>query len=220
VPAEPEPPSLTSSLIRPRMRGVADIFAAAIAIPGAFLLVDHARPGGASIAAGVYGASLAILLTGSAIYHREGWSLRTGMWLRKIDHANIYLLIAGSATPVAFEMIPGPGRGLILAMWTAAAAGILKTLLWPRAPRALNAAIYAAIGVMPVPFAGAIGEAVGSDALRLLSFGGALYLMGAVVYARRWPNPDPFLFGYHEIFHLFVFAAAALHYVVIWDLVA
>ncbi|MCB9568980.1 MAG: hemolysin III family protein [Myxococcales bacterium] len=217
--SEPERTSLTSSVIRPRMRGVADIFAAAASLPAGVMLVEHARPGGPTLAAAVYAGSLSILLCGSALYHRKGWSLRTGLLLRKIDHANIYFLIAGSATPVAAAIEDGSGRVLLIAMWVAAAAGIAKTLLWSRAHRAISAAIYVGIGVIPVPFVGAIGEAVGREDLRWLGLGGALYVLGAIVYARRWPNPDPFVFGYHEIFHLFVFAAAAIHFVVIWGLV-
>ena len=220
VSPETELRSPTSSLIRPRLRGVADIFAAAVSIPAILLLVDHAASGISTLVAAVYGASLVILLVGSAIYHRDGWSLRVGLWLRKIDHANIYLMIAGSATPIVATLMPGPGRGLLIAMWTAAAAGILKTFAWPRAPRQLNSAIYTLIGCIPVPFAGQIGEAVGDAALQTLALGGAFFIVGGVVYARRWPNPNPFVFGYHEIFHLFVFTGAALHYSVIWDLVA
>lgn len=211
--------SPTSSIIRPRLRGVADIVAAMVALPGVLLLVGHARPG-MILASAIYGGSLVVLLVGSAIYHLPGWPLRTALLLRKIDHANIYLLIAGSATPVGAALIPGPGLGMIWAMWLAAAVGILKTLLWPHAPRQLSAAVYAAIGVIPVAYAGAIGEVVGEEALSRFALGGLLYLVGAVVYARRWPNPDPFTFGYHEIFHLFVFAAAAIHFLAIWGMVA
>jgi len=210
----------TSSIIRPRLRGVADIGAAAIAIPGIMLLVGHARPGGATIVSAVYGASLVMLLLGSAIYHRPGWPLGVALWLRKIDHANIYLLIAGSATPVAYTLVPGPGVGLIAAMWLAAALGVLKTLLWPRAPRQLSAALYVLMGVMPVPLVGGLRERIGEAAMDLLIVGGGLYVAGAMVYALRWPNPAPFTFGYHEIFHLFVFAAALAHYAAIWWIVA
>jgi len=217
---ETERRSPTSSLIRPRLRGVADIFAAATAIPAILILVDHARPGTWTLIAAVYGACLVILLVGSAIYHLDGWSLRTGLILRKIDHANIYLMIAGSATPIVATLIPGPGRGILIAMWICAAAGIIKTFLWPRAPRQLNSAIYTVIGCIPVPFAWQIGDAVGGDALSVLALGGLSFIVGGVVYAFRWPNPNPFIFGYHEIFHIFVFAGAGLHYSVIWDLVA
>lgn len=209
---------LTSSLIRPRLRGVADIGAAAVAVPGVIALVDHARPDAARVAA-VYGVAMVILLLGSAIYHRQGWSLRVALWLRKIDHANIYLMIAGSTTPLAHTLIPGPGADLIAVMWIAAALGVLKTLLWPRAPRGLSAGLYMLMGAIPIPFVGAIGRAIGPSRLAWLVAGGVIYAIGGVVYARRWPNPYPFTFGYHEIFHVFVFAAAAIHFFVIWEVV-
>ncbi|MEZ4451219.1 MAG: hemolysin III family protein [Nannocystaceae bacterium] len=211
-------PSPTSSVIRPRLRGVFDIVASVVALPSVLLLVAHARPG-LILATAIYGASLVVLLVGSAVYHLPGWPLRTALLLRKVDHANIYLLIAGSATPICALMIPGPGLGLALAMWCAAAAGILKTLLWSKAPRQVSAAVYVAIGVIPVPFARVIGDFVGEDTLHRLLLGGVIYIVGAVVYALRWPNPAPFTFGYHEIFHLFVFAGAAIHFAAIWGVV-
>lgn len=209
--------SATSSLLRPRLRGVADIYAAGLAVPAAAWLVVQARPGAATLAAAVYGASLVVLLIGSAIYHLPGWPIRTALWLRKIDHANIYLLIAGTCTPLAYALTPGPGEWLLLAMWTTAIFGILKTLLWPRAPRKLSAAFYVLMGTLTFPCAPALRTAV--PGFHLLALGGFFYVCGACVYALRWPNPAPLVFGYHEIFHIFVFAAAAAHYLAIWSIV-
>ena len=209
--------SATSSLIRPRLRGVADIYAALLAVPAVVLLISLARPGAATLAATVYGASLVVLLIGSAVYHLPHWPERTALWLRKIDHANIYLLIAGTCTPLAFALSPGPGEWLLLAMWTTAILGILKTLLWPRAPRKLNAIFYVLMGTITFPCAPALRHAVPD--FHLLALGGLFYILGAGVYALRWPNPAPHMFGYHEIFHLFVFAAAAAHYLAVWSIV-
>lgn len=211
--------SPTSSIIRPRLRGVADIFAAAAAIPGAFALVGHARPGAASLAALVYGTSLVMLLVGSAVYHRPGWPLRTALRLRSIDHANIYLLIAGTATPLALAVGGGEGLWLLVAMWLSAGLGIFKTFAWPRAPRKVNAALYVVMGALTLPSAPSLREAA-ADAFPLLALGGLLYFMGAAIYALRWPNPAPLVFGYHELFHTFVFAAALAHYLAIWNLVS
>jgi hemolysin III len=209
--------SATSSLIRPRLRGVADIYAAVLAVPAVALLISQARPGAATLAATVYGASLVVLLIGSAVYHLPRWPERTALWLRKIDHANIYLLIAGTCTPLAFALTPGPGEWLLLAMWTTAVLGILKTLLWSRAPRKLNATLYVLMGTITFPCAPALRHAV--PEFHLLALGGLFYILGAGVYALRWPNPAPLVFGYHEIFHLFVFAAAAAHYLAVWSIV-
>jgi hemolysin III len=211
------PHSATSSVIRPRLRGVADIYAAGLAVPAAILLVVQARPGAATLAAAVYAASLVVLLIGSAVYHLRHWPLRTALWLRKLDHANIYLLIAGTCTPLALALMPGPGERLLLAMWVTAALGIAKTLLWPRAPRKLSAAVYVLMGTITFPCAPALRLAVAD--FHLLALGGLLYICGACVYALRRPNPAPHVFGYHEIFHLFVFSAAAAHYLAVWSIV-
>lgn len=209
--------SATSSLIRPRLRGVADIYAASTAVPAIALLVSQADPGAATLAALVYGASLVVLLTGSAVYHLPNWPVRTAQWLRKVDHANIYLLIAGTCTPLAYALTPGPGEWLLVAMWITAILGILKTMLWPRAPRKLNAALYVLMGAITFPCAPALRTAV--EDFHLLALGGLFYVLGACVYALRWPNPAPHVFGYHEIFHIFVFAAATAHYLAIWSIV-
>ncbi len=157
-----------------------------------------------------------ILLVGSAVYHRPHWSLRTALLLRKIDHANIYLLIAGTVTPLAV-MVGDDGPWLLATMWLAALLGILKTFVWPHAPRRISATIYVVMGALPLPAVPALRHLAGGS-FPLLGLGGALYLMGAVVYALRWPNPSPAVFGYHEIFHLFVFAAAGSHFLAIWNL--
>lgn len=208
--------SPTSSIVRPHLRGVADIFAAAAAVPATALLVARARPGAVTLGVFVYGASLVILLVGSAVYHRPHWSLRTALLLRKIDHANIYLLIAGTVTPLAV-MVGDDGPWLLSTMWLAALLGILKTFVWPHAPRKISSALYVVMGALPLPAVPGLRHLAGGS-FPLLGLGGALYLMGAVVYALRWPNPSPAVFGYHEIFHLFVFAAAGSHFVAIWNL--
>lgn len=212
--------SASSSIVRPRMRGVADIYAAAVAIPAVAVLIAHANPGSARIAAAVYGVAMVALLIGSALYHRPSWPVRTFLWLRKIDLANIYLMIAGSCTPMAYAVTPGPGEWLLPAMWAAAAIGIAKALLWSRGHRAVNAMLYVLMGALTLPCLPALRAAVGPGDFMLLALGGLLYFVGAAVYALRWPNPVPVVFGYHEIFHMFVFAAAAVHYAAIWTIVA
>ena len=211
--------SASSSIVRPRLRGVADIYAAAVAIPAVVVLVVAARPGAATAAAAVYGLCMVALLIGSALYHRPSWPVKTFLWLRKIDLANIYLMIAGSCTPLAYAITPGPGRWLLPAMWIAAALGIAKALLWSRGHRAINAGLYVLMGALTLPCLSAPKAAVNAADFELLALGGLLYLLGAIVYALRWPNPRPVVFGYHEIFHVFVFAAAAVHYAAIWTIV-
>ncbi len=211
--------SASSSVVRPRLRGVADIYAAAAAIPAVAVLIWVARPGEATAAAAVYGFGMVSLLIGSALYHRPSWPVRTFLWLRKIDLANIYLMIAGTCTPLAYALTPGPGSWLLPAMWVAAALGIGKALLWSRGHRAINAGLYVLMGALTLPCLPALRAAVSPGDFQLLAAGGLIYFAGALVYALRWPNPVPVTFGYHEIFHVFVFAAAAVHYAAIWTIV-
>jgi hemolysin III len=211
--------SSSSSIVRPRLRGVVDIVAAAIAIPAVAALILAARPGPATAVATVYGLAMVVLLIGSALYHRPSWPVRTFQWLRKIDLANIYLMIAGSATPLAYVLTPGPGSWLMPAIWVAAALGVAKALLWSRGHRAINATLYVLMSMLTLPCLADLRAAVGPTNFRLLAGGGLLYLLGFGVYALRWPNPAPMVLGYHEIFHFFVFAAAAAHYLAIWTIV-
>lgn len=213
------PSSATSSIIRPRLRGVADYYATAVSIPGVALLIAAARPGAASTAATVYGVCLVVLLIGSTLYHMPHWPVRTLLWLQRIDHANIYLMIAGTCTPLGLALMPGPGGWLLVAMWAAAALGILKCLVWPGGHRHLNAGLYVLMGLLTLPYVPALQVAVGADNFLLLATGGILYMISAIVYALRWPNPVPLVFGYHEVFHVFVFSAAFVHFLAIWRLV-
>ena len=214
-----EPISATSSIIRPRLRGVADYYATAAAIPGVVVLLLSARPGAPTAAAAIYGVCLVALLIGSTLYHMPHWSVRSLLWLQRIDHANIYLMIAGTCTPLGLALMPGPGGWLLVAMWAAAGLGILKCLLWPGGPRRLNAGLYVLMGMLTIPYIPALSAAVGPGEGLLLAAGGLLYLVSAVVYALRWPNPVPTVFGYHEVFHVFVFSAAFVHFLAIWRLV-
>jgi hemolysin III len=207
--------SANSSVIRPRLRGTVDLFGAAVAVPAAALLVVMARPGTATLVAAVYGACMSLLLIGSALYHRPSWPVKTFHRLRKLDLANIYLMIAGTGTPLAFAVTPGPGEWLLPVMWGAATLGIIKALGWSRGHRAINATLYVVMGGLTLPCLPALLRAVGPFNFVMLLAGTLLYLLGALVYMTRWPNPAPSVFGYHEVFHMFVFAAAAAHFTAI-----
>jgi hemolysin III len=207
--------SASSSVIRPQLRGTVDIFAVVVAAPAALWLVVAARPGMSTVIAAIFGGCMCLLLVGSALYHRPSWPVRTFLWLRKIDLANIYLMVAGSGTPLAYAATPGPGTWILPAMWIAAGLGILKALLWSRGHRALNAGLYVIMGALIVPCLPAVYAQGGTMVCALYLLGALLYLVGAIIYALRWPNPAPSVFGYHEVFHMFVFAAAAAHFAAI-----
>jgi hemolysin III len=200
-------------ILKPRWRGVLHQYAFFVAVILGAALVIAAEGGRARVAALVYVLGLAGLLGTSALYHRVTWaSHRARMWMRRLDHSMIFVLIAGTATPVALLVLDDPLRTVLLCVaWGGTAVGVLLNLLWPTAPKWLSAAIYLAIGWSGIA---ALPSLAGYawTALALLAAGGVLYTVGAVIYAIGRPNPAPSVFGYHEIFHALVVAAAALHF--------
>jgi len=177
-------------------------------------MVKAAPTDRAAFAATIYGASLAALLGVSALYHRITWSPRARLWMGRLDLAMIYLLIAGSYTPIALLALEPPHSTLALALvWGGAAAGIVIKLFWTHAPKWVRSSIYVAIGSIGAWFAPEIGRSVGAPAMTLLAVGGFIYIAGAVIYAVQRPDPLPTIFGYHEIFHALVVVAAAVHFV-------
>ncbi len=214
---EPAQPAEVAPAPRPKplLRGVSHELAAVASLPLVLALVSGARSAPARTAAVVYGASLLALFLSSAIYHRPTWSPRARAVLGRIDHAAIFLLIAGTYTPLCLLLGPGAGHALLAFVWLVALAGMVLALAWDEAPKPLRAGIYVALGWVFVPTLPALGAALGGGSLALLLAGAALYSVGAVVFARRRPDPFPACFGFHEIFHLLVVAAAACHGVVV-----
>lgn len=205
--------------VKPRLRGIPDVVACVFAVPGAFLLTQHARAGSPSVAALVYGICLVMLFGVSATYHTFMWPMRVRMVLRRIDHTMVYVLIAGSYTPFCLTVLPAERGHLLLAtVWGITAAGAVKSFVWPQAPRALNTLIYTGMGWLIVPFGADIYRALQPSGIALMAIGGAMYTIGAFIYLRRWPNPSPQVFGYHEVFHLLVVAAGTCYYVTFWNL--
>jgi hemolysin III len=200
---------------KPLLRGVSHQVAAVAAVPLVGLLV--ARAGGlpARVGALVYGASLLALFASSAIYHRPTWPPRARTLLGRIDHAAIYVLIAGTYTPLCLLMGPGTGHALLALVWAVAVLGIAMAVAWDDAPKPLRAATYVAMGLIFVPITPAVLAAIGPASLAFLVVGAVLYAVGAVIYSVRRPDPLPAVFGFHEVFHLLVVAAAACHFVVV-----
>ncbi|WP_242340309.1 MULTISPECIES: PAQR family membrane homeostasis protein TrhA [Anaeromyxobacter] len=200
--------------VKPRLRGVSHEIAAYLAAPAWALLFVHAETGTARTGALTYGASLFALFLASAVYHRPTWSARARRILWRVDHSAIFLLIAGTYTPLCL-LLGDRGRPLLAAVWLGAAAGVGLSIAWVTAPKALMAALYVLLGWLVVPVVPALHAAIGPAALALLLGGGLLYTVGAVIYALRRPDPFPAVFGFHEIFHLLVVAAAACHFAVV-----
>jgi len=199
---------------KPLLRGVSHEIAAGVALAGLVALVIMAPGPRARVGALVYGLSLVGLFSVSALYHRPTWSPRARLWMRRLDHSAIILLIAGTFTPICLLVGDRRAHVMLAVVWVGAGLGILRALLWPRAPRALATGLYLLLGWAAVPLVPAMYRAIGPVSLGLLAGGGLLYSIGAVIYATRRPDPFPRVFGYHEVFHALVVAAAGLHFAV------
>ena len=204
-------------LAKPRLRGVSHQWAFFVSLATGTALVAAAPSGEARLAAGIYALSVAGLFGTSALYHRITWaSAAARRWMRRLDHSMIFLLIAGTYTPFALLVLEGTLATVILAVvWAGALGGVVLKLTWIDAPKPLIAVIYVALGWVAVAAFPDLIDGVGWGPTALVAVGGLLYTLGAVVYAVRRPDPVPAVFGYHEVFHALVIAAAALQYAVI-----
>ena len=213
----PSPPLHPPRLSKPRLRGVSHQWAFFVSLLTGIALVASAPGGRATLAAAIYAVSVAGLFGASALYHRINWaSAAARRWMRRLDHSMIFILIAGTYTPFALLSLDGTIATVILVtVWAGALAGIVMKLFWIDAPKWLVALTYVLLGwVAAVAVPQLLGE-IGVTATLLVAVGGLLYTVGAVVYARRRPDPVPAVFGYHEIFHALVIAAAALQFAVV-----
>ncbi len=204
--------------VKPRLRGLSHCVGAVIAIPATVFLCLHAAPGPSRTGALIYGLSLIALLGISGLYHTPMWAPRVRAIWRKVDHAAIYLLIAGSYVPMLIAIDDYIWEHMYLVVSIGAVLGILKALFWDGANRFLRALPYILLGWVAVLLMPAMYTHVGPDAFWLISAEGVIYTSGAIVYARRSPNPNPKVFGYHEIFHLCVIIASVCHFVAVWRL--
>jgi hemolysin III len=204
-------------LVKPRLRGVSHQWAFFVALVAGIVLVIAAPSGRATLAATIYAISVAAMFGASALYHRVDWkSLSARRWMRRLDHSMIYLLIAGTYTPFALLVLDGGlAQAVLIAIWGGAALGIGLKLLWPDTPKWLTAAVYVTLGWVAIIAFPQLASELGPVGMGLVAAGGILYTAGAVVYALRRPDPYPAVFGYHEIFHVLVIAAAVLQFVAV-----
>jgi hemolysin III len=202
---------------KPRLRGVAHEWAFFISLVAGAGLIAAAPSGHARLAMAIYAFSLSALLGTSALYHRVNWRRpEIRRWMRRLDHSMIFLLIAGTVTPFALLVMSGAlADALLIAVWAGALAGIVVELIWVDAPKWVSTIVYLAVGWIGLLGFPAIVVAAGVGAGALIAAGGVLYTAGAVIYARQRPDPNPAVFGYHEIFHVLVIAAAAAHFAAI-----
>ena len=205
---------------KPKLRGVLHQFAATGALGAGLVLVLMAPTDRAAAAAAVFAVSLVVLFSVSATYHRVNWSTRGRTWMRRMDHASIFILIAGTYTPIALLGIAGAaGDRLLLLIWAGAFAGVLQSLFWIQAPKVITAALAVAVGWTLVPYFEEARQALPGNQLTIILAGGVAYTAGAVAYALKRPNPVPGVFGYHEVFHALTLVGAALHFSVVMRLV-
>lgn len=202
--------------VRPRLRGVLHQYAFFVSVVCGVLLVLGASGAGERVSAVVFATAVAIMFGVSALYHRITWRPGPRRWMRRLDHAAIYLLIAGTYTPFGLLALTGAWRWTVLpVVWGGALAAIVLKLAWVDAPKWVAAAIAVALGWIGVVALPQLWDTAGIAGLLLLATGGVLYTGGAVVYARGRPDPYPAVFGYHELFHALVIAAAACQYVAV-----
>jgi hemolysin III len=203
---------LSQIKVKPRLRGTFHFIAFFAALFGIFHLSLSPLSGWRYAAGLVYGASLALMLGLSGLYHRPMWGAVARNRLRMADHIGVFFLIAGTYTPFAALQSPqGPTVGLVC-MWLAAVGGVTYAVVNSHGHRFVRSGLYVALGLCCIPMVASLPALIGWGRLWLLIAGGLIYIAGAVVYARRWPNPRPQVFGYHEVFHAMVLVAAGCHY--------
>jgi hemolysin III len=198
----------------PRLRGVTHAYAFFISVVAASLLIVLTPAGTPRAAAAIYGAGLCALFGVSGLYHRWRWDPRWKSVLRRVDHSNIYLFIAASYTPVGTLVLSGATQWIVLvSVWAGALAGVTLSIAWINAPRFVCSLCYCSLGWVAVLAFPQLQAELPAAPLLLIGLGGLLYTIGAVVYALGRPNPWPAVFGFHEIFHVFVILAAIAHFV-------
>ena len=207
--------------VKPKLRGWIHLATVPLALAAFIVLIALSPTTATKIGSTVFALSAVLMFTVSAVYHRGTWSPRTWAFLRRWDHANIFVLIAGSYTPFAVLFLDGRAQVTLLAVvWGAAIAGVFFRIFWTDAPRWLYTPMYIALGWAAIFFlpnfidgASQFSLAVGVAVLVLVGAGGVLYTLGGVVYGFKRPNPWPTWFGFHEVFHSFTILAFASHYV-------
>ncbi|MDO5721918.1 MAG: hemolysin III family protein [Actinomycetaceae bacterium] len=197
---------------KPLLRGWIHLVSTPLSFAAALVLLILSPTTPVQIASGVYLACTIMLFGMSALYHRLYWQPRAAGILRRIDHSNIFLLIAGTYTPICAALLEGPLAARVLTVvWVGALAGIATSVFWPTAPRWFTTPIYVVLGWVALWYLPQLWVSGGPAVVWLLVAGGLLYTVGAVVYGFKWPDPAPRAFGFHEIFHAFTVAGWVCH---------
>ena len=199
--------------VKPHLRGWLHAGMTPVALVAGLVLVVLASTTEGKVSAAVFGATAVLLFGTSAVYHRGTWSPRVAGVLRRLDHSNIFLIIAGTYTPFAL-LLPGEqARTMLLIVWGGAVLGVLFRVFWAGAPRWLYVPAYVALGWVAVFYFGPLLEHAGGAVMAWIVVGGVLYSLGAVVYGTKRPNISPRWFGFHEVFHALTVLAFTAHFV-------
>jgi hemolysin III len=201
---------------KPLLRGVLHQIAFFVSLVVGTLLIAGSHGPRRQLAAAAFACSVALCFGASALYHRVTWAPRRRLWMRRVDHAGVYLLIAGTYTPVGLLVLDGTWRVAVLAtVYAGTGAAVVLKFAWVNAPKWLAAVIGIALGWVAVAALPQLATRLGPTPVTLLLAGGIAYTAGAVVYALRRPNPAPRTFGYHELFHALTIVAVTCQYVAI-----
>jgi hemolysin III len=199
--------------VKPRLRGVSHQWAFFVSAVLGALLVVFAPSAEARVATAIYAVAVCGLFGVSALYHRHTWEPAARRWMKRLDHSMIFVLIAGTYTPFGMLVLEGTLAVVVLCIvWGGALAGVIMKLVWIDAPKWLVATAYVGLGWVALATMPELNSRLGLGALALLIGGGTAYTAGAVIYAFGRPDPAPKVFGYHEIFHALVIAAAGAHF--------
>ena len=214
--ATPDVVDKLAAAVKPRLRGWIHTGMAPVSLVAGIVLVVLAPTATAKISTAVFALSALVLFTCSAVYHRGTWSPRAFAVLRRLDHSNIFLLIAGTYTPLAVLLLDrDTATTLLVIVWTGAAVGIAARLLWLSAPRWVYVPTYVALGFVALGFLPDFWRSGGPAVVWLVLGGGLAYVIGAVVYGTKRPNPSPRWFGFHEIFHVGTVVGYVCHYIAV-----
>jgi hemolysin III len=210
------PPPTLDALPKPLLRGVLHQAGFSVSLVVGTLLIVGADGARRHAAAAVFAGSVAVCFGASALYHRVTWTPRLRLWMRRVDHAGVYLLIAGTYTPVCLLVLDGSWRLVVLVMvYAGAGAAIVLKFVWVEAPKWVAAVLGIALGWAGIAVLPQLAVRLNPAAVALLGVGGLAYTAGAIIYARRRPNPLPAVFGYHELFHALTLVAVVCQYVAI-----
>lgn len=201
---------------KPTLRGWIHAAAAPLAIAAGIVLVSLAPTTAGKVSCAVFGVTSMLLFTISATYHLGRWSPRVALVLRHADHSNIFLIIAGTYTPLAVLLLSARSATILLVVvWVGSAVGLAANMLWIGAPRWLYVPVYVVLGCVCVAYLAEFWLTGGPTVVLLILGGGAAYILGAVVYGTRWPDPSPTRFGFHEVFHALTVVGFACHFIAI-----